>query len=380
MKKIRLWSGLLMLPAFFSCRESYNPDLKSSATRLLVVEGVLDPGADPTTVLLTRTSDLDNSAFVHEANAIVTVEGKDNTSRALTYAGTGNYRSPGLNLTIGNEYRLRIRTTNGKEYLSAWVQAKQAPAIDSIGWKRNDEGVQIYADAHDPSGNTRYYRWDYDETWEIRTFYYSSFIYIKSNNTVRDRTSTEDVSRCWKYRYSSSIALASSERLQSDIISQAPVNFIASGDERLCVRYSILLRQYALDKAGYEFYELMKRNTENLGSIFDPQPSEIKGNIACVTDPEELVIGYVSASTVAQKRVFISNAALPGWRLFEYCPEIRVANHPDSIRDAFYAGTYAPFSATYSPVTGNIDKYISSTPDCVDCTERGGSTVRPTYW
>jgi Domain of unknown function (DUF4249) len=383
MQKIKLILGCLVSLAFFSCKESYKPDLKSSTSRFLVVEGVLNAGAGPlapTTVRLSYTSKLDSFGFKPELNAIIIVEGKDNTTHPLVHSGNGFYSSPQLNLIIGNEYRLRIRTNTGKEYLSRYVKARQTPAIDSIGWKRDDEGVKMYVNAHDVSGNTRYYRWDYEETWEIRSFYYAEFIYVKSNNTVRDRTLPEDVSRCWKYDNSSSIAISTSERLQSDIISEATLNFIPNNDEKLCVRYSMLLRQYALDKEGYKFYELMKRNTENLGSIFDAQPSEIIGNIQCVTDPRETVIGYVSASTIEQKRVFVSNASLPGWRLFEYCTEDTVVNHPDSIRAAYSTNNLSPFSAVYSPFTGSIIGYRSSSPPCVDCITRQGINVKPSYW
>lgn len=370
----------LFVMSVFSCRDRYEPDVISSPYSYLVVEGVLTVGG-PASIRLTRTSKLDTTGFRAELNAQVTVEGKDNTTRPMVHSGSGNYSSPNLNLVLNTEYRLRIRTSAGKEYLSEYVMARQTPAIDSIGWKRDEEGVRIYANAHDATNNTRYYRWDYDETWEIRAYYYSLYMYIKNNNTVRERTPAELVYNGWKYNSSKSIILGSSARLQSDIIFEAPVNFIEKDAERLAVRYSILLRQYALDKEGYDFYELMKRNTESLGTIFDVQPSEIRGNIKCLTDPSELVIGYVSASTITEKRVFISVGQLPGWRFQEYCPSFDVANHPDSLRLA-YSGEYlSPIDAIYSLVVpGLIVGYLSSYPPCVDVTKRGASVVRPSYW
>jgi hypothetical protein len=366
--------------AFCSCKDAYRPDIKSTTDSYLVVEGVLNAGQGPTNVSLTRTSALDTAIIRPETNATVTVEGKDNTVRSLVYNGGSNYYSPNLNLVTGNEYRLRIRTNNGREYLSTYVKAKVTPAIDSIGWKRNQAGVMIYVNAQDASGDTRYYRWDFNETWEIKSYYHSTYIYVSSTNIVRPRTAAEDVSTCWKYLSSSNIILASSERLQSDFIFEAPIRFINNNDEMLNVRYSILLRQYALDKEGYKFYELMKRNTENLGSVFDPQPSEIKGNLICVGDPSEIVIGYVSASTIVEKRIFISNAELPGWRMHQYCPEERIANNPDSLRFFFGSGSYVPYAPIYSATSSNIEAYSSSVAPCVDCTARQGSTARPSYW
>ena len=144
------------------------------------------------------------------------------------------------------------------------------------------------------------------------------------------------------------------------------------------MRYSVLVRQYALDKKGYEFYELMRKNTESLGSIFDAQPSEQRGNFKCISDPGELVIGYVSAVTVDEKRMFISRIQLPGWNFYQDCPEIIVLNHPDSIKDA-YDGGGSIYSAIFTP-NNTVSHYRFSRIQCVECPTRGGSLLKPSYW
>ena len=375
MQRIKIIIVFLLLFTGFACREPYKPDLISSPTAYLVVEGILNAGNEPTTVRLTRTFKLDDTAKVKgEINAMVLVEGKDNTSRQLIMDGDGIYTSPGLNLVLQNEYRLRIITANGKEYLSDYVVAKNTPPIDSLGFIQDEKGVQIHVSTHDDTGDTRYYLWNYDETWEISSYYFSSYKYLNGQVVVRDPS--DYVFTCWKYGNSSNILIGSSARFQSDNIFRAPVAFFANGDEKLDVRYSILLRQYALDKQGYEFYEMMKKNTESLGSIFDAQPLELKGNIRSASDPNELVIGYVSAAVAVEKRFFISVAQLDRWNFYQDCSSINVRNNPDSIVDAhnsglsFYSAIGAPF----------ITYYLAAVPFCTDCTERGGSLVKPSYW
>ena len=379
MRRINYFLMCLALITGFACKEPYKPTIISSPNAYLVIEGVLNAGAGPTSIRLTRTFKLADTAHLKgELNAQIVVEGKDNTTRPLTMDGDGFYVSPNLNLTLNQEYRIRIMTANGKEYLSDYVVAKKTPVIDSVGWEREDKGVQVYVNAHDASNNTQYYRWDYDETWEIRSYYESEFKYV--NGVVIKRTPTEGVYYCWKYDRSSDILLGSSARLASDIITRAPIAFFGTGDEKLAVRYSILLRQYALDKTGYEFYEIMKKNTESLGTIFDAQPSEMRGNIRCTSDPEEVVIGYISAATIEEKRIFISGLDLPRWNFYQDCPEILVRNHPDSIQDA-YAGGGSIYSAVFSPANPNIITYYkASISHCVECPKRGGSLVRPSYW
>lgn len=364
-------SLLILFSCCPGCREQYDPRIKAQQQSFLVVEGNLNASHDSTIIRLTNTFRLDDTARLRtENNAVLTVEGTDNTTRTLTPMGDGYYASPDLQLVSGNQYRLRIKTAGGKEYLSAYVAAKATPPIDSISWEQTDQGVHVYANTHDPSAATRYYRWDYDETWQINSFFASDVIY--ENEAVRQRVfPDEDVSVCWKYDHAVNIPLANSTRLQEDVIHGAPLIFIPEGSERLSVRYSILVRQYALDKEAYTFFELMKKNTEEIGTIFSPQPSEIKGNIQCVNVPDEYVLGYITASAVTSKRIFIQPAR---WNFFQDCTKITVPNHRDSIKAYFSGGGYIPYFYVF-PI-----EYMAAKAPCVDCRERGGSTVRPSYW
>jgi hypothetical protein len=371
MKRMQIMWAILL--AVVSCRQHYDPPVISSGATFLVVEANLNPQG-PTSILLTKSVPLTRGISIKpELNAQVTVEGKDNSIRPLSSIGNGRYNNVNLGLTIGAEYRLHIKTNDGKEYLSNYVKAKKTPVVDSIGYELESEGLRVQAYAHDVTKQTRYYRWDFDETWEIRSPFPSSYIYDINLKKIRDRKfPDEDVAVCWKYESSSTIVLANSTRLLDDIIYKAPVHFIANGSEKLAVRYSILLRQYALDKEAYNFYELMKKNTEDIGNIFSPQPSEIRGNIFNVRDSREYVLGYVTASTVEELRKFIQ---IP-WHFFMDCNPYKVPDTPDSIKYYFGpGGPLIPYSYDYPPPS-----YWGAEPECVDCTRRSGNTKRPSYW
>jgi hypothetical protein len=363
----------VILFAAVSCRQRYDPPVISSGNTFLVVEANLNPQG-LTSILLTKSVPLGRGTAIRpEQNAQVTVEGKDNSIRPLSSIGNGRYNNANLGLTIGADYRLHIKTSDGKEYLSDYVKAKKTPVIDSIGYELESLGLRVQAHTHDVTKQTRYYRWDWDETWEIHSTFPSNLIYDPVIKNIRNRIfPDEDVSVCWKYESSSSIILANSTRLQDDIIYKAPVQFIPNGSEKLAVRYSILLRQYALDKEAYNFYELMRKNTEDIGNIFSPQPSEIRGNIKNVTDGREYVLGYVTASTVEEQRKFIQ---IP-WHFFMSCNITRVPDIPDSVKFFFGpGGPLIPFSYDNPP-----PYYSGSEPQCVDCTKRSGNLKKPSYW
>ena len=78
MKAIKFILGGIVIITGFACREEYEPPITSSADSNLVVEAVLNTGAGPTTVRLSRTFKLDDTARLRgELNALVVVEGRD---------------------------------------------------------------------------------------------------------------------------------------------------------------------------------------------------------------------------------------------------------------------------------------------------------------
>lgn len=371
---------VLIMGVYFGCKEPYEPNLPSIPRGYLVVEGVIN-AQGPTRIKLSRTTPLDQKkTFKPELNASLWIEGNDNSSFALLAQPNGLYSSLALPINPSRQYRLRIKTKDSKEYTSEFVPVKITPPIDSISWKEDQDGVTVYANAHDDQNKTIYYQWDYDETWEIRSAYYASYRYV--NGIIRASVPTDPaLYNCWKYDTSSNIHLGSSAKLEKDIIHLNPLLFLSNMDEKLGVRYSILVRQYALEKEGYQFFEQMRKNTELLGSIFDPQPSALKGNIRAVSDPEETVIGYISAASIQQKRIFISreNRDLrnPGFNIYNLCPTDSVKNNPDSIKAKIPNG-YLPYEAVFTGIS--ISHYLASGPACVDCRERNGINVKPSFW
>jgi hypothetical protein len=370
-------SYILVLFMFIGCKEPFEPNLPAKSAGYLVVEGFIN-AQGPTEIKLSRTTPLgQKKTFNAELNATVKIEGDDNSSFSLTNLPNGKYISGSLPIDRNKKYRLRIKTKAGGEYLSDFSAVKITPPIDSVSWKEEEKGVQIYVDTHDPQDKTIYYRYDYDETWEIHSAYAANYKY--DNGFIRPvNPGDPQVYYCWKYDTSTNIILGSSAKLERDILHLNPVLFIPTIDERIGIRYSIQLRQYALDKEGYAFMEQMKKNTEGLGTIFDPQPSLLKGNIHSISDPNEIVIGYVNATTVQQQRIFITEAELKnrGFNFFSACTSVDVPTHPDSLR--LYVPPGWPYEAVFEGLT--IIAYKVSTSYCVDCRERNGINVKPSFW
>lgn len=367
---------LLCFVAGIGCRKPYDPPAIASPAGYLVVEGVINAGADSTIIKLSHTVNISSTITANPVSgAIVSVQSDQNVSFPLTDAGGGNYVSPGLNLNPAHKYRLNIKTPDGKTYQSDAEPVMLTPPIDSIGYNIisvPDTGVQIYANLHNADSGTPYYRFDYTENWEFYSKY--STLYIGNGSAIVLRTPDQLDTYCYTSDVSSDIVLASSAKLQHNVLYQSPIVSIASTSEKIEDRYSILLRAYALTADAYNFWVELKQNTEQLGSIFDAQPSQAPSNIHCLSNPSEPVAGYVSVCTVSSKRAFIYNSNLPAWvPTYPYQCALDTVGRQGP-------GFLFPQPNDFIPLTSNLGGGTRYTSDvCADCTVRGTKTPPP-FW
>lgn len=372
----KLFVYCLCIMSLASCKTAYDPPLQNAKQHFLVVEGFIN-GDGVTSIKLSRTRDIsagDTAAYLFEDGANVRVEDNYNGVYPLYSSGKGTYDGY-LSLEPSFQFRLHITTSDNREYLSDFVSIKQSPPIDSVTWKvANNSNIQVSVNTHDPQNLAKYYRWNYEETWEFHSQYYSVLAYDPADNSLVDRTN--QVYQCWRSNNSTNILLGSSARLNEDIINQSPITLIPFQNNRISVLYSILVTQYALDSSGYNYWNAMKSNTENLGSIFDPQPNQTKGNIHCLTDSTETVVGYIGAGNTQQLRTYISNASMPkGWNPPPYCIEVTVPINKDSLEYYFGGQQFSPIS--YNEPPGST--VLGATVSCVDCTI-SGTNIKPSFW
>ena len=130
--------------------------------------------------------------------------------------------------------------------------------------------------------------------------------------------------------------------------------------------YRIIVKQNSISKRSYDYYANIKNNSEQSGSMFAPVPSELRGNIACITDPERAVIGYMEVSTTTKKQRIISRADM----LFENPLRCMIVDR------AYLMETYGGIPESY--VLYGDATYIER--NCVDCTRLGGLLQKPDDW
>jgi hypothetical protein len=366
---------LAMCCCLCRCIQPYVSPYKSPPTGYLVVEGYISANS-ATQYTLTRSVQLSgNYAVPAVTGATVQVEGSDNSVFPLPEQGNGVYGDTTLDLNPANQYRLRIQAPNGESYLSDFVAVKPSPPIDSINWTFDYyNGVNIYVNTHDPDNATHYYMWTYDQTWEYDMTWVSYVKYDDTTNTVVPRLPGQLVDRCWVNSPSTTLMADNTSKLSQDVVFEYPLVHILNDQQQLGVLYSIIVTQSTLTADGYNFLYQMQQNTEALGTVFDAQPTQLTGNLHCLNNPAEPVIGYISAGTVQQERIFIADRQLPYWQYYLACakPNITVPNIPDSLQ--YY------FGSLYTPIEAIPGGYLANISTCIDCTLLGGSNQKPSFW
>jgi hypothetical protein len=368
---IKLFYTATMIAMVVGCLESYQPPLAEDVS-YLVVDGFVNASKGFTTVKLSRTVGLSiGKSIPDELGATVLIESDRGDVFTLKEGTNGNYSSDHV-ITQGNKYRLRIITNEGKKYSSGFIVLKSSPVLDNVVWKAQPEGVTVYVNAHDETNQTHYYKWTFTETWRYSATELSHFK-MEGGDPV-PRKADEYVLNCWKTAQENQILIASTLRLDSDVISDFPIAILPAGTQKLSHSYSILVEQRALDEDEYNYWRLLEKTTENLGGLFDPLPAQVTGNIFNEDDPTEPVMGYFSGGNVDEKRMFIVLAELPDYLKF-YTPlvkgcEITIIS-PQNIANTLGNKVILDQAA---------GGYFVTTAECADCRAQGGVITEPDFW
>lgn len=295
----------------------------------------------------------------------------------------------------GNSYQLVFVTPEGKPYRSNFQVLIAAPAIEKIyqeyAEKANPrtgeilKGVQFFLDSHDASNQAQYYKYEWEETYQVGAAFPSLYEFFPDPDTAVART--QDVSPCYVVGMSSDIILGSTATLAENKLSEVPVRYITSDTEHLRVAYSILVKQYTISGEAYSFYRKIEE-TNDSGALFDKQLGAVVGNIISEEDPNETVLGFFEVSGVSEKRISVKFDELDKrfpWPKVQYpCsgPEqlIRI-NALDSLRYYVNEKGYGIISSEYCLAEDQCFYFqaLLAPRYCTDCRFRGSAT-KPEYW
>lgn len=375
----------LLIPA--ACITSYTPSNVENE-QALVVEGLITDQPGVYTVKISLSTSLWGSKnIVRLAGCKVWVTddigGKFDLAEGVTF---GTYVTDPVKFTgvPGRTYILHIINLSrfgDVQYESYPTKMVPVPPVDSVFYEKRSfyqdgfgtvEGCQIFLNANDPSGECRFYRWEYRETWEFR---------LPDDYMVLNKT-------CWRSENSSGILIKNSSSLENEKIARFPLLTISNPVDRLSVKYSLLVNQYSLGEDEFYYWEKIKNMTEETGGLYDVIPASISSNIYCPEDISRKVLGYFSVSAVKSKRIFIKDNFLENNMNYFNCVADTIHKSGsywvkyDYLihRNDTVSGEGISYWALYDyPLSVPPVKIITWNKDCADCTTRG-TIYRPDFW
>jgi hypothetical protein len=374
MKSISYIIVLLFSLIISGCITQFVPETDEDQN-LLVVEGLITDQPDVNTIKLSRSMPLGKKAILKPLNdcTVSITDDQGNSYLLAEYSSSGIYKTdPSVfQGVVGYKYTLHINTNNSTTthytYKSLPMEMKAVPPVDSLYYEKltlvekNEysgpkEGCQVYLNTYDPTGICNYYRWNYIETWKFQ------LPYMTTNNT------------CWITNNSNNIIIKNTSVLTEDKVARLPIKLITYETDRLSVRYSILVNQYSVNEDEYTYWEKLQNISQEVGSLYDITPSSIPGNIFCVEEPGEQVLGYFSVSAKSSKRIYIDENFRGLVNLYKECPS-----------DTIYGNATIPYlnSAVWiiddQPYAMPPYKVLTEKKYCADCTVKGVKT-KTDFW
>ena len=229
------------------------------------------------------------------------------------------YRTPmGFRAVIGNSYTLNIILANGKRYQSSAQTVVPGPEIDSLSYRFRElpttdpivkpSGIDVFATWEDPSETRNFYSWRVNGIYRIETPPNDGCcVYIPGGNGAVCYINERNIE-------GNELAF-SDERVQGMVTHK--VGFIQDdglrfanrtvGDER---QYYIEVEQFAIPGEAFAFNRVLASQLAISGSIFDPPPAELIGNIRNLDDPDEPVVGFFGAYSVKTMGIFVNRGDL----------------------------------------------------------------------
>jgi len=361
------------------------PEEIKAITGILVVEGVIVE--EGTTISLKKTIKLDERdlaetyLFAELNRAVIQIIDEQDNVIAVAEQET-NYApyivKEKITFVPGMKYALDIRTIDNKHYRSAFVEPADTPEIDEVTYQvKEDRSIDIMVSTHDPTNETLYCLWDFEENWEVRSPYFQSIRYeSNTGELIQQNINGENRYYCWASLVNRSLMLGSSEKFEASVIKNYKIHTLQPGTSRYSYLYSINVTQYRLNRDAYLYFSNLQRNIEDSGSLFAPQPSEMTGNMQCLSDPDETVIGYILATKATTSRLFIPMTEIN----LHYFDDIYNYGCTEIEYDIIYDG----FRFGYAFVTTTVNgRYLFVSGFCADCMQRGlgnPTKTKPAYW
>jgi Domain of unknown function (DUF4249) len=203
----------------------------------------------------------------------------------------------------GELYNLYIKLSDGREYKSVPQLMPAKVPIKKLNYEVTEKpraGFAISTDLDDPKETENYYRWK-AESFKIKRTTGVPVAFSICCNT------------CWVKDISESLNVLSDQNFNGNTIKNHPVYFSNYTGQSM---HKINIKQFGISKEAYQYYKKLKSQLGRTGSIFDPIPATVRGNIVNTQNPDDVALGFFEVSTIIKKQLEILDEKLQKYDAF----------------------------------------------------------------
>lgn len=367
------------------CIESYSPDIDEKQVSL-VVDGTLTDQEGYHSVRISRSGGYNDPENIPEAGCLVEITSEGGGRVILNESGPGFYENwfEQSFLQTNQVYQLHIVTGEGVEYYSEPDTLFPCAPLDTLYYMQESretmdrdrpmQGIQFFTNLNIPEGCARNYRWNMEETYEYHAAFPIQYIYQDSVIVLEEES--DSLKSCWRTREIKDIRTLTTSQIVGNRVGGIPLNYVSNQSNRLKIRYSLLVRQYALSTGAYQYWNQLQKQSSEGGGLYESQPVRIESNIYNPSNPEERVLGYFNVSSVKEKRVFVNER-------FKFLIQDYFCT-PQPLEEIYLEGLGDIPESAY-PVyllatTMAGPPWLIADDVCFDCTQGGGTTEPPDFW
>lgn len=310
--------ALVTILIFATCIQEIDYSSENSDQDTLVVNGAFTDGPGPHILRLTRPGNTDKQVFAPVSGAKVTLFddlGNHHDYQEIVPGGdtASFYRLRDVQGVPGRTYHIEINLSGGDVYRSRPEKMPQRVPIDSVEVRAeyftsaNSDGkivkesfAYLYAYTTMPAQTAgTYLRWDGEAVHifnELQKIYHpipppqlQCFI----TNRVSDQMMP--------------LAELGIYQPGAAIVTQVGKRKI---DRAFEDRIGFSVRQRAISREAYDYWQKIGQLITPTGTIFDVPPARVYGNVENLTSPSRPALGYFEVSAVDSARVFTRNGLL----------------------------------------------------------------------
>lgn len=375
---------ILFFILFSGCIEPFSPEIDESEEQI-VIEGQITDKEGDHYVRITHTAIYSDPEKKPVTDCHVEVIDNYGNTFEFYESEPGVYKQwlPDDFLNTGTSYKLIVRTPEGTEYESDFNELLySSPPIDSVYYEIESRegsdpanplhGLQFYLDFSAPLDAGRNYRWELEETWEYKATYRIQYYY--DGTAIIPFDEPFSLMHCWKTQAVPELFTSTTKNSNSNSIIKFPLHYVANTGNKLKIKYSLLVKQYALSDAAFKYWHMVQEQSQERGGLYESQPANLSGNIYNPNDPDEEVLGYFEVSSVTEKRIFVSESFR--FRIYDAKCYLQFVNSVWQLRKY---NTFPVYMISFSDM-GTGPPYGVGLGICFDCTSVGGVTKKPDFW